>query len=292
MNNKNFIFDVNESEFAEKIIEQSANNIILVDFWAPWCGPCKKLTPLLEEITQEAGGMISLAKINIDENKQLATQLRIQSIPTVIAFHNKQILDGFQGVLSKAKIIEFIEKISGESFPQNKDEFYKKINELIKNNNFDMAVDELEGFLSENSNDVEAIYLYIDSLSVLERFKDVKKFIESLSDAMISNQKIKKAIDKYKMLESASKEPSLDILISAYKNQPDDINNILKLCDKYFFEKEYEKAFELLLNNYVKLKDKNKNTIKLALLKHFDALGDNHEKTKIYRRKLSSLIFS
>ena len=87
------IFNISEDNFANKVIEASDKKIILVDFWAPWCEPCKQLGPLLEEIIKECNGSVGLAKINIDENKRLATQLRIQSIPTVIAFKNKQIVN-------------------------------------------------------------------------------------------------------------------------------------------------------------------------------------------------------
>ena len=103
---------------------------------------------------------------------------------------------------------------------------------------------------------------------------------------------IKKAISKFKMLESASKEPSVEVLLSNYNKQPNNIENLLKLCDKYFFEKQYEKAFELLLDNYAIIKNKNKDKVKKALLQYFETLGNNHEKTNIYRRKLSSLLFS
>ena len=86
---------------------------VLVDFWAPWCGPCKQLTPALEKVVTQAGGTVKLVKINVDNNQQLAQQLRIQSIPTVMAFRNGQPVDGFMGALPESQLKEFIEKVSG-----------------------------------------------------------------------------------------------------------------------------------------------------------------------------------
>ena len=99
----NYIFDIDEKSFNKKVIESSDSKVILVDFWAPWCEPCKKLTPILEAIISDCEGKIYLAKMNIDDNQQIAAQLRIQSIPTVYAFKNRQAVDAFQGVLPKKK---------------------------------------------------------------------------------------------------------------------------------------------------------------------------------------------
>ena len=107
------ISEINEAEFEEKVLNASSDNLILVDFWAPWCGPCKQLTPLLEKIINKAKGKVKLVKINIDENQQIAAQLKIQSIPAVFAFKDNKPVDAFQGVIPERKIVEFIEKSLG-----------------------------------------------------------------------------------------------------------------------------------------------------------------------------------
>ena len=107
MNENNNIIDVNENDFNDLVIEASLNKLIVVDFWAPLCCPCKQLTPTLEKIINNSQNKVTLAKINIDENQQIAAQLRIQSIPTVYAFKDKQIVNAFQGVIPEKQIIEF-----------------------------------------------------------------------------------------------------------------------------------------------------------------------------------------
>ena len=120
MDNQN-ILDVNQDDFESKVIDESVKKLIVVDFWAPWCGPCKQLTPVLEKVIKNSGNKVTLVKINIDENQQIAAQLRIQSIPTVYAFKDKQIVNAFQGVLPEKQIVEFLEKCLGSKIGKDFD---------------------------------------------------------------------------------------------------------------------------------------------------------------------------
>ena len=182
LDNKNdYIFDVDEHSFQQKIIEASTNRVILVDFWAPWCEPCKQLGPILENIINDCEGRIHLAKINIDENQQIATQLRIQSIPIVYAFKNKQIADAFQGVQPQKIIIEFIEKVLGEKIIKDNSAFYDEIKELISKKQLTRAESLLEEFISENSKDVIAISMYLNCMIESSKFQEANDFISALS---------------------------------------------------------------------------------------------------------------
>ena len=110
------IKDVNTDNFMTDVIEASKTKPIIVDFWAPWCEPCKQLTPILEAAVLKNKDKLVLAKINIDENQDIAAQLKIQSIPTVYAFYEGKVVDGFQGAQSNSEILAFIKKIIDQIF--------------------------------------------------------------------------------------------------------------------------------------------------------------------------------
>ena len=112
MNKNSVIIEVITENFMTDVIEQSKETPVIVDFWAPWCEPCKQLTPIIEKIIKEKNGKVILAKMNIDESPEVAQQLKIQSIPAVMAFNDGQPIDGFIGVQSEKSIIEFVNKIS------------------------------------------------------------------------------------------------------------------------------------------------------------------------------------
>jgi len=286
------IFDVDEANFVERVINASDKKIILVDFWAPWCGPCKQLTPALEDVVKESDNVVSLAKINVDENQQISAQLKIQSIPTVIAFKDKQIVNGFQGALPKNKILEFIEKIHGSPIKKNNKEFYIAISNLIENKKFEEAQNSIEDFISQNSQDEIAISLYIKCLKIQKKFEEIENFLNALSKEILSSELIKKELKSIELLKNSLKEPSVDILTSKFSNDPKNVTNLIKLSEKYFFEDQKKEAFELLLTNFVKYPKNDKEKLKKTLLNFFDALGNEHEQTKEYRKKLSSILFS
>ena len=287
--NKNInIYEINENEFEEKVLTASSSTLILVDFWAPWCGPCKQLTPLLEKIINNAKGKVKLVKINIDENQQIAAQLRIQSIPAVFAFKDGQPVDAFQGVIPEKKIIEFIEKSMGEKITEDFTEFYENVSSLIEDKKFDDAKETLETFLVKNPNEFKSFALYIDCLCHLEQYKEAEMFSESLSKEALSNNFIKSSLQKLSIKKENSNGPSLDELLNNLKKHPDNLESMFKLVDKYFAENMFDDAFIILLKNY----KKNKDPIKSKFLEFFEALGNSNPKTTEYRKKLSSIMFS
>ena len=287
MKNSNII-DVNEADFETKVLDESSNKLVVVDFWAAWCGPCKQLTPVLEKIISSYPDKIILAKINIDENQQIAAQLRIQSIPAVFSFKNKQPVDAFQGVISETEIKKFLEKSLGEKLGNNFDDFYSQIKTLFDEKKFLEARDFLENFIAENPQEVDGICMYLESLIGLNEINLADDFLNSLSDEMIKTKKIQKIKERVLLIKNTDKGPSLEKLNSDLESSPNNIDIVFKITDTYFASNNFDSCFNMLLNYY----PKNKEKIKKKMLDYFDVLGFEHESTILYRKKLSSIMFS
>ena len=241
MNDTNII-DVGEDNFEAKVLEQSINKLVVADFWAPWCGPCKQLTPILEKIISSSPDKIILAKINIDENQQIAAQLRIQSIPAVFAFKDKQLVNAFQGVIPEKEIITFLEKSLGEKLENNFDDFYKKIQSLLSSKNFDEAKKMLEDFISENSKNIKAICFYAECLIGLKELESANDLLESLDEELLKNDNIQKIIKRINLINKKNIGPSIDELKEELSKSPKSIELVFKISETYFANNNFDDA--------------------------------------------------
>ncbi|MDC0498824.1 thioredoxin [Alphaproteobacteria bacterium] len=287
MENNNII-DVNEIDFETKVLEESSNRLVVVDFWAPWCGPCKQLTPILEKVISSSPDKVVLAKINIDENQQIAAQLRIQSIPAVFAFKDKQPIDAFQGVIKETEVIKFLEKSLGEKLANNFEDFYDQIKTLLDQKKFLEAKDLLENFLAKNSEEINSICMYLESLIGLNEISLAEEFLNSLSNELVKTEKVKKIKERISLIKNTDKGPSLEKLEKDLESAPNNIDIVFKITDLHFANNNFDSCFVVLLNYY----PKNKEKIKTKILGYFDVLGFDHKATILYRKKLSSIMFS
>jgi putative thioredoxin len=285
---ENNITDVNEADFNDQVVEASTSKLIVVDFWAPWCGPCKQLTPSLEKVVRGSSDKVSLVKINIDDNQQIAAQLRIQSIPTVYAFKNKEIVNAFQGVIPENKIIEFIEKSLGSKLTEDFTGFYEQIENEMSQNKFEETKDILIEFISKNPTEIKAINFYLECLLKLKQFDEIDEFIGSLNKEMQEKDEIKQIEKKLKIIKNNLSGPSLEDLLNKLENNKNDIDLIVDVSDKYFSMQDYENCFEILLNNY----PINKDRVKEKMVELFAVLGNSNEHTVNYRKKLSQIMFA
>ena len=236
MGSKNII-DIDQRDFDKKVVDASENKLIIVDFWAPWCGPCKQLTPIMEKVASEYSDEFELVKINIDENKEIASQLRIQSIPTVYAFKDKKIVNAFQGVISEKDFIDFVEKSADKKLKEDMTEFYNDIKVLIDGKSFDGAKDKLLTFFSENKADPVAVSLYLECLLALRQFEEIDSFVSSLDEKIRSDKEIDKTIKKIKIVRESKNSESIDSLIEKF-NENKHIS-YLKIVEKFIRSKKH-----------------------------------------------------
>ena len=292
------IEDINTSNFIKKVIEESKNKPIIVDFWATWCNPCKQLTPVLEKIVMQMNGKVKLAKVDIDQNQNLAQQMQIQSVPTVLAFFEGKPINGFTGIKSEEEVLNFITEVA--SISEHSSDNLKKISSLLddaeqklQNKDYETASFEFSSLLGESIPKnlmIRAISGLGKCYLGLNKFSELTDLIDQLEDNIKKENEIIELIKSKDYLENIDAQEVSDLEIK-FKNNPNDLSIRYELAKSQIINKNYSGAINNLLFIIEKNKEWKNNKAKEELLNIFSLLGDSNSLTLEGRSKLSNLIF-
>jgi putative thioredoxin len=287
------IKDGTEATFMADVIEASMEVPVIVDFWAPWCGPCKTLTPALEKAVTEAKGKVRLVKVDVDQNQRIAAQMRVQSIPAVFAFVGGQPVDGFMGAQPPAQIKAFVDRLIAMSGANaGLEEALAAAEEMLAEGAAADAAQTFAAILAEEEGNVAALsglaraYL---SLGDTERAKGVLELAPKGKDA---DPALAAARAQIELAEAAAGAGEAGELVAALERDPNDHQARYDLAMAQVGEGDSAGAIDTLLELFRRDREWNDGAAKAQLFKLFDSLGPKSEAAQKGRRRLSSMIFA
>ena len=288
------IINVNEETFMTEVVEVSKTKPVIVDFWAPWCEPCKNLTPLLEDAVKGYGQDLILAKIDIDQNQNIAAQLRIQSIPTVYTFFEGKVVDGFQGAKSNSEITEFIKKSASLSGPgQEVEDLILNAKEFIELRDWNSSLEISQKILEKDPDNHIGFGNLIRSMIGLNKFSEVRQLIDNLELEIKNSKPVKEVISLLGVSEKVFfAKGSIKDLEKKLKQDPENLEYLLEMAIALFGLGKIDESFEMLLKSIRIDKEWNEQAAKKQLLEFFSSAGIEAKETKNARKKLATLLFS
>ena len=288
------IKDATTETFVEDVIEASRTTLVLVDFWAPWCGPCKQLGPVLEKVVNGAGGTVKLVKMNIDEHPAVASQLGVQSIPAVFAFKDGKPVDGFMGALPESQVKSFIERHVGDAPTAGGVEVQvlDAAEAALEEGQAEAAAEGFAAVLDTDGTNERAIIGLATCLLSLDKIDQARDTFNLLPADKKDSEGVKKLRLKLDLAEKSDALEDTGDLAAKIARDENDHQARFDLALALNARDEREQAAEHLLEIISRKADWNEGAARAQLLEFFDVWGSDDPATVEGRRKLSILLFS
>jgi len=281
--------------FMVDVIDASNDQPVIVDFWAPWCGPCKTLGPALEKAVKDARGAVRMVKINVDENQELAQQMRIQSIPAVYAFKGGRPVDGFVGALPESQIKQFVQRLSAGAAkgPSPVEEALEMAKEALAEGDAGRAATIFTQVLEHEADNVDAIAGLARAYIARNDLERAKQTLDRAPKESAGHAEIAAARASLELAEAGSKaKGALGELKARIERDPKDFEARYELASALFAAGEREAGVDELLEIIRRNRAWNEEAARKQLLKFFEAMGPTDPLTIAARKRLSSILFA
>ena len=288
----NTVKDGDTASFAADVIEASNEVPVIVDFWAEWCGPCKTLGPTIEKAVKAAGGQVKLVKINVDENQQLAQQLRVQSIPAVFAFKNGQPVDGFVGAQPESQIKAFIERLTGDAGPSPIEQALEQGEAALAAGDGSTAADIFGQILRADMENARAIAGLCQCLIDSGDHAEARQMLDGLEGKLATDPAVQSVRAALELAEQSADAGDTAPLRARLEADGNDHEARMELSTALLAAGQREEAVDELLESIRRDRNWNEEAARKQLLTLFEAFGHADELTVSARRRLSSMLFS
>lgn len=289
------VVESNEKRFMADVVEASMERPIIVDFWAPWCGPCKQLGPVLEKVVAETKGAVRLVKINVDENQALAGQLRVQSIPMIYAFSKGRPVDGFAGALPESQVRQFVDRLvksTGATRTDPIQEALEEAAERLEAGEADVAGEIYAQIVEHEPENVAALAGLARSLTAQGRTAEARQALDKVPAAKREDAAVVAAHSALDLAEKSAKVGDLMSLERKLAADGNDHQTRFDLALALYGAGQAEAAVDHLVEIVRRDRQWNDQAARKQLVQFFDALGSADPVTASGRRKLSSVLFS